>query len=299
MSGKLIVFEGTDGSGKATQAKLLCETLAQRGIAYREIDFPRYGNPFAEPANLYLHGALGNRPGDVNAYAASVLYAVDRFASYKEDWGGFYEEGGIVVANRYTTSNAVHQASTLPEGERQAFLDWLFDLEYGRMGLPAPDLVLYLDLPTEVSEKMLRHREQATATGHSRAGRGLSPPLPGGRPRDCPGSGLVGDRLRRRGRAPDNGGHPPGGALSGGAAAELGAVPDGSKENGTNTPHFLRSRQQQPLLQPSLPHPQPQLLPPRAFPLPQQQQISTTMMMSHRQEQLLFPLLKHMIVTSL
>ena len=134
MSGKLIVFEGTDGSGKATQAKLLCETLAQRGIAYREIDFPRYGNPFAEPANLYLHGALGNRPGDVNAYAASVLYAVDRFASYKEDWGGFYEEGGIVVANRYTTSNAVHQASKLPEGERQAFLDWLFDLEYGRMG---------------------------------------------------------------------------------------------------------------------------------------------------------------------
>ena len=160
----LFLFEGTDGSGKATQAKLLCETLAQRGIAYREIDFPRYGNPFAEPANLYLHGALGNRPGDVNAYAASVLYAVDRFASYKEDWGGFYEEGGIVVANRYTTSNAVHQASKLPEGERQAFLDWLFDLEYGRMGLPAPDLVLYLDLPTEVSEKMLRHREQATAT---------------------------------------------------------------------------------------------------------------------------------------
>ena len=116
MSGKLIVFEGTDGSGKATQAKLLCETLAQRGIAYREIDFPRYGNPFAEPANLYLHGALGNRPGDVNAYAASVLYAVDRFASYKEDWGGFYEEGGIVVANRYTTSNAVHQASRKGSG---------------------------------------------------------------------------------------------------------------------------------------------------------------------------------------
>ena len=123
MSGKLIVFEGTDGSGKSTQAKLLCETLAERGLAYREIDFPRYGNPFAEPANLYLHGALGSRPGDVNAYAASVLYAVDRFASYKEDWGRFYEAGGIVVANRYTTSNAVHQASKLPEGERREFLD--------------------------------------------------------------------------------------------------------------------------------------------------------------------------------
>ena len=118
MNGKLIVFEGTDGSGKATQAKLLCETLADRGLSYREIDFPRYGSPFAEPANLYLHGALGNKPGDVNAYAASVLYAVDRFASYQEDWGRFYEAGGIVVANRYTTSNAVHQASKLPEGER-------------------------------------------------------------------------------------------------------------------------------------------------------------------------------------
>ena len=164
MSGKLIVFEGTDGSGKATQAKLLCETLAQRGIAYREIDFPRYGNPFAEPANLYLHGALGNRPGDVNAYAASVLYAVDRFASYKEDWGGFYEEGGIVVANRYTTSNAVHQASKLLPGERKGFLEWLFDLEYGKLGLPKPDLVLYLDMPTEITEKMMRQREAATGT---------------------------------------------------------------------------------------------------------------------------------------
>ena len=164
MSGKLIVFEGTDGSGKTTQAKLLCETLDQQDIAYREIDFPRSGNPFADPANLYLHGALGNHPGDVNAYAASVMFAVDRFASYKEDWGSFYEAGGIVVANRYTTSNAVHQASKLPEGERQAFLDWLFDLEYRRMGLPAPDLVLYLDMPTELSSQMLRHREQETST---------------------------------------------------------------------------------------------------------------------------------------
>ena len=164
MSGKLIVFEGTDGSGKATQAKLLCETLAQRGIAYREIDFPRYGNPFADPANLYLHGALGNRPGDVNAYAASVLYAVDRFASYKEDWGGFYEEGGIVVANRYTTSNAVHQASKLPEAEWEGFFRWLFDFECGKLGLPLPDLVVYLDMPTEQAVRLLRSREASTHT---------------------------------------------------------------------------------------------------------------------------------------
>lgn len=164
MKGKLIVLEGTDGSGKATQAHLLAEHLEREGVSFREIDFPRYGNPFAEPARLYLEGALGKHPGDVNAYAASVLYAVDRFASYKEDWGTAYEAGELILANRYTTSNAVHQASKLPEGEREAYLRWLFDLEYGRMGLPEPDLVLYLDLPTELSEAMLRQRQQKNGT---------------------------------------------------------------------------------------------------------------------------------------
>ena len=164
MSGKLIVLEGTDGSGKATQAHMMGQRLQREGIAFREIDFPRYGNPFAEPANLYLHGVLGSEPGDVNAYASSVLFAVDRFASYKEEWGTFYEQGGVVIANRYTTSNAVHQASKLPAGERREYLDWLFDLEYRRLGLPAPDLVVYLDLPTELSEQMLRRRESATGT---------------------------------------------------------------------------------------------------------------------------------------
>ena len=164
MSGKLIVFEGTDGSGKATQARMLGERLRREGISFREIDFPRYGNPFAEPAKLYLDGALGKRPEDVNAYAASTLYAVDRFASYKEDWGAAYEAGTLILANRYTTSNAVHQASKLPPAQREEFLQWLFDLEYHRLGLPEPDLVLYLDLPTELSERMMRRREQATGT---------------------------------------------------------------------------------------------------------------------------------------
>lgn len=164
MRGKLIVLEGTDGSGKATQAKRLLERFQAEGISCMEIDFPRYGNPFAEPAKLYLSGALGKNPGDVNAYAASTLYAVDRFASYKEDWGGFYESGGLVIANRYTTSNAVHQASKLPVGERREFLDWLFDLEYRRLGLPEPDLVFYLDLPLELSEKMMRQRERKTGS---------------------------------------------------------------------------------------------------------------------------------------
>lgn len=173
MRGKLIVLEGTDGSGKATQAGLLLKSLAAQGISCREIDFPRYGNPFAEPANLYLHGALGGKPGDVNACAASVMFAVDRFASYKEDWGKFYESGGVVVANRYTTSNAVHQASKLSEGERRDFLTWLFDLEYCRLGLPEPDLVLYLDMPTEAAGLLLRRREAETHTAadiHERDG---------------------------------------------------------------------------------------------------------------------------------
>ena len=164
MRGSLIVLEGTDGSGKATQAGLLLRSLTARGISCREIDFPRYGNPFAEPANLYLHGALGGKPGDVNACAASVMFAVDRFASYREDWGEFYESGGVVVANRYTTSNAVHQASKLPPPERRDYLSWLFDLEYRRLGLPEPDLVFYLDLPIELTEQMMRRRESETGT---------------------------------------------------------------------------------------------------------------------------------------
>ena len=162
MSGKLIVFEGTDGSGKATQAGMLGIKLKEQGVPFQEIDFPRYGNPFAEPARLYLDGALGKKPGDVSAYAASTLYAVDRYASYKQDWGAAYEAGMLILANRYTTSNAVHQASKLQPAEREEFLDWLFDLEYCRLGLPQPDLVLYLDLPTELSEQMLRKREHST-----------------------------------------------------------------------------------------------------------------------------------------
>ncbi len=164
MKGKLIVFEGTDGSGKATQARMMAEHLKRESISFREIDFPRYGNPFAEPARLYLQGVLGSRPGDVNAYAASVLYAVDRFASYKEDWGEAYEAGELILANRYTTSNAVHQASKLPDDERMNYLEWLFALEYGKLELPEPDLVIYLDLPTDISERMMRQREAATGT---------------------------------------------------------------------------------------------------------------------------------------
>ena len=113
---------------------------------------------------MYLGGQFGDKPSDVNAYAASSFYAVDRYASYKMDWGQWYEDGGLVLSDRYTTSNAVHQTSKLPEEEREDYLRWLVDLEFGKIGLPEPDLVIYLDVPTDFTEKLLRHREADTKT---------------------------------------------------------------------------------------------------------------------------------------
>lgn len=159
--GKLIVIEGTDGSGKATQTSLLHKELCNMGIETRKLEFPRYSEESSALVRLYLGGAFGSRPDDVNAYAASAFFAVDRFASYKQDWGVFYEKGGVVVTDRYTTSNAVHQAPKLPDAEREKYVSWLFDFEYNLMGLPRPGLVIYLDMPHNVSEKLLRRREKA------------------------------------------------------------------------------------------------------------------------------------------
>ena len=164
MKGKLIVFEGTDGSGKATQTRLLAQYLQQNGKTIRQITFPRYDNDSSALIRMYLGGEFGTDPGDVNAYAASAFYAVDRFASYKQDWGHFYENGGLIVADRYTTSNAVHQASKLPVEEREPYLNWLFHFEYELMGLPKPDVVFYLDIPTEITGEMRRKREADTNT---------------------------------------------------------------------------------------------------------------------------------------
>ena len=164
MQGRLIVFEGTDGSGKATQTALLCQTLAERGIPFRRLEFPRYREESSALIRLYLAGAFGSKPEDVNAYAASTFYSVDRYASYRQDWGPFYENGGLVISDRYTTSNAVHQTPKLPPEQREQFLDWLFDFEYRLLGLPRPSRVVYLDVPTELSEQMMRRREQQTHT---------------------------------------------------------------------------------------------------------------------------------------
>ena len=162
--GKLIVIEGTDGSGKSTQFKRLTEHLQQSGQDFRTLVFPRYSEPSSALIRMYLGGEFGTNPSDVNAYAASSFYAVDRYASYKQDWGKWYEEGGLIVSDRYTTSNAVHQTAKEPKEKQSEFLKWLYEFEYDRLGLPRPDLTIYLDVPTAFTEKLMRQREQQTNT---------------------------------------------------------------------------------------------------------------------------------------
>jgi len=161
-SGKLIVFEGIDGSGKSVQYRRLCERFRTEGLEFRNIVFPRYDKPSSALVKMYLGGEFGQDPADVNAYAASTFYAVDRFASYAtDDWGQFYQQGGIVLTDRYTTSNAVHQGCKLPPEQLPEFFDWLYDLEYHRMGLPKPDAVLYLDVDIETSLSRMNDRRAA------------------------------------------------------------------------------------------------------------------------------------------
>ena len=162
--GKLIVLEGTDGCGKSTQLDLLADSLDKRGVPFMHLRFPRYDNESSSLIRMYLGGKFGGHPNDVNPYAASLFYAVDRFASYEEDWRKFYENGGLLIADRYTTSNAIHQGSKLPSEEREAFFAWLADLEYEKMKLPKPDLVVWLDMPIALSEKLMRKRESQTQT---------------------------------------------------------------------------------------------------------------------------------------
>ncbi|MEG0756563.1 MAG: thymidylate kinase [Oscillospiraceae bacterium] len=164
MERKLIVFEGTDGSGKSTQFKLLCDRLEAAGKPFQKLIFPQYSEPSSALLKMYLGGEFGTHPSDVNPYAASAFYAVDRYASWKKVWGTAYENGTLTLADRYITSNAVHQASKLPSGERPAFWDWLFDFECDKLGLPRPSKVVFLDMPTDKTVRNLRSRETATHT---------------------------------------------------------------------------------------------------------------------------------------
>lgn len=156
--GKLIIMEGLDGSGKGTQAELLARRLTEQGRTLRKITFPDYASDSSALVRMYLAGKFGDKPDDVNPYAASSFYSVDRYASYKMNWGGFYQDGGLVISDRYTTSNAVHQCAKLPPEQWGAFLDWLFDFEYHKIGIPEPDRVIYLAVDPEVSQRLMTAR---------------------------------------------------------------------------------------------------------------------------------------------
>ena len=158
--GKLIIIEGSDGSGKETQTNLLYKKLKERNFNIKKISFPNYESPASEPLKMYLSGEFGKDVNDVNSFAASTFFAVDRYASYKQDWEKFYNNSGIVLSDRYTTSNMVHQASKIEnEEDKQIFLKWLIDLEWNKLGLPTPDIVIFLDVSPELSQKLMSDRK--------------------------------------------------------------------------------------------------------------------------------------------
>ncbi len=161
--GRFIVLDGLDGSGKGTQAERLRDRLMAEGRRVKLISFPNYGTPGAVAVEYYLGGALGSDPAATNAYAASTFYAVDRYLSFRTDWGEFLAgEGNVLIANRYTSANAVHQLSKMPREGWDDFLDWLGDFEFDRLGLPRPDLTLYLEMTPEISMRLVSHRSDTT-----------------------------------------------------------------------------------------------------------------------------------------
>jgi len=167
MKGKLIVIEGVDGSGKQTQSEKLYRTLLNKGIRVLKIEFPDYKSESSSLVKMYLRGDFGKNPDDISAYVASSFFAVDRYASYTTKWKKFYESGGVVIADRYTTANMVHQASKIKDqDERDQFLEWLAHLEFEMYGIPKPDLVFFLDVPPEVSMEITRERKNKI-TGES------------------------------------------------------------------------------------------------------------------------------------
>ena len=157
-NGKLIVIEGLDGSGKATQAGLLCQALRSSGKQVEGVSFPDYDSDSSALVKMYLNGEFGGAPGDVNAYAASSFYAVDRFASFRKNWGRRYAEGYVIIADRYTTSNMIHQCSKLPRSEWDSFNSWLTEYEYHLLGIPAPAAVIYLRCDVDIGQALMTSR---------------------------------------------------------------------------------------------------------------------------------------------
>ena len=158
--GKLFVIEGTDGSGKQTQLKKLQERLDKEGIEYLAISFPDYDSPSSSLVKMYLSGDFGKDPKKISPYIASTFYAADRYASYITKFGEYYNNGGIILADRYTTSNMSYQSGKIKDKEeREKFLDWLLDLEYNIYGIPKPDKVFFLNMPVEKSLELMKDRE--------------------------------------------------------------------------------------------------------------------------------------------
>ena len=155
---KLIIIEGLDGSGKSTQTALIEKYLSEKAIDFKKIKLPDYESPSSTLVNMYLGGEFGSNADDVNPYAAGAFYAVDRFASYKLKWKEDYEKGTLILADRYATSNSIYQMEKLDESEWEYYLDWSADFEYNKIGIPKPDLVIYLDLPVEISQRLMTSR---------------------------------------------------------------------------------------------------------------------------------------------
>lgn len=160
MKGKIVVIEGTDSSGKETQTKLLYNRLKNEIENVKKISFPNYESPACEPVKMYLAGEFGDKAENVNPYPISTMYAIDRYASLKKEWGEFYSSGGIIITDRYTTSNMVHQASKIKNSyEKNSYLKWLEELEYEKMEIPRPDIVIFLNMPTETAVKLMSERK--------------------------------------------------------------------------------------------------------------------------------------------
>ena len=158
MPGKIAVLEGLDGSGKSTQFEMLDRYLTDKGIKHKSISCPDYDNESSALVKLYLSGKIGSSPSDVNAYAASSFYAVDRYVSYRQFWEKDYKDGAFISAARYVTSNCIYQMTKLPEEKWEEYIEWLEDYEYRKLGLPRPDQVIFLDMPIEISQKLMSGR---------------------------------------------------------------------------------------------------------------------------------------------
>lgn len=155
---KLIIIEGLDGSGKSTQIEMLEKYLSSENIEFKKIKLPDYDSPSSTLVKMYLGGDFGSSAADVNAYAAGAFYAVDRYASFNLKWKSAYDNGVLIISDRYATSNSIYQMEKIDESEWENYLEWSADFEYNKLGIPKPDRVIYLDMPVEISQRLMTQR---------------------------------------------------------------------------------------------------------------------------------------------